>query len=73
MGVDLIIMRPVNTLGILSTIISMLSNQEDVKDLIALSPSDGKMKNPEETERGDFFVLVVRKISSNEILKKCKS
>jgi Trk K+ transport system NAD-binding subunit len=70
MGVDLIIMRPVNTLGILSTIISMLSNQEDVKDLIALSPSDGKMKNPEETERGDFFVLVVRKISSNEILKK---
>lgn len=71
-GMDFIVMRPVNTIGSLDPIFSYISGKSDVKDVIVISPSDRKVKGIEEIAKGDFLVIAARKSVSNDVMEELK-
>jgi len=68
-GMDFIVLRPVNYLKFLDSILSSASGAGEVKDIIVSSPRGGAIKKVEEIAKGDFLVIAVRKSSSERVLR----
>ncbi|MGC8752439.1 MAG: NAD(P)-binding protein [Fervidicoccaceae archaeon] len=68
-GMDFIVMRPVNSIEAIDSIFSFISKESDVKDVMVTSATNGSIKKIEELAKGDFLVIAVRKTSSKELLE----